>query len=669
MATSGSFLTTSCKNVSLKFSWSIESQSIENNTTTISWSLAGYRTDGATGYIKCGGFKVVINGSTVYSKSTDYRVEVYNGTVVASGTVTIKHADDGTKSFTASAEAGIYYYAVNCNGSGTFTLTTIPRKSTLSVGNGTLGTPQTLTVTRKATSFTHTITAKCGSASTTVCTKSSSTSISFTPPLTWANQNTTGTSVSVTYTITTYSGSTNVGSNSYTKTCSIPASVKPSCTVTISDAAGYLTTYGAYIKGYSKFSVTVTPKTSYGSAIASYKVTANGSTYTKASFTTGVLKSSGTLTVSATVKDKRGRSSDAAKATATVLDYSSPTITKLTVGRCDEDGTANDRGQYVMVSHAYTFASLNDNNSASYTIKYKKTTEDDTSYSSSFVKTGDGYCIFEADTGSSYDVLMTVTDDLSTTTKTTSVSTAFTLMHWKASGYGMAIGKISELDNVFDIGMQTRTLGGILHPVLEPKTDLNDVRTPNTYVGANVSTYEYGNCPVSLTSGTFSLEVIGMGEEGQVKQKLTYCHKTNARTWERIYYGNEWGEWICVSDYDGQLFWSGGRYMSADHDITLPEPVSKQRSGLMLIFSAYENGASQNHHFECKFVPKYSVVAHPGAGYNFQFSTSDFSYVGTKYLYIYDDLIDGHNNNILYGTQNGVTFDNRHWVLRYVLGV
>lgn len=133
MASSGSFNTTSYSTdygkAYLTFSWSIESQDPATNKTVINWSLKGAGLDSGH-YIKAGGFKVVINGQTVYSKDTSYRIELYTGTVVASGTATITHNADGTKTFSASAEAGIYYYDVNCSGSGSWALTTIPRYAT-----------------------------------------------------------------------------------------------------------------------------------------------------------------------------------------------------------------------------------------------------------------------------------------------------------------------------------------------------------------------------------------------------------------------------------------------------------------------------------------------------------------------------------------------------------
>lgn len=128
MASSGSFNTSGYDGRYLKFSWSVQSQSVANNSTKISWRLEGAGTGSASWY-KAGNFKVVIDGSTVYSSSA--RINLYNGTLVASGTYTLSHNSSGAKSFSASAEAGIYTVAVNCRGSASFTLPTIARVSTI----------------------------------------------------------------------------------------------------------------------------------------------------------------------------------------------------------------------------------------------------------------------------------------------------------------------------------------------------------------------------------------------------------------------------------------------------------------------------------------------------------------------------------------------------------
>ena len=268
-------------------------------------------------------------------------------------------------------------------------------------------------------------------------------------------------------------------------------------------------------------------------------------------------------------------------------------------------------------------------------------------------------------------------------TNATKSGTGASIKKWFSilkSVFGFAIGKVAELGGVFDIALQTRFTGGILHPVLEPDKDLNDVLIPNTYIGANVSTHNYKHLPEAYTGGTFSLEVVGMGPEGQVKQRFTFCHKTMSRTWERIRYKTNdemsWGEWVCVSDFDGQLLWdgstlsTGGYFMTNGHTATLSETISKQRSGIVLVFSFYNGSEARNADFHDFFVPKYMTAQHSGVGHNFIMMQGDTSgTIARKYLYIFDDKITGNDANGKTQSIGGVTFTNNSFVLRYVIGV
>ena len=126
MAESGSFNTSAYSGRYLKFSWSIKNENALKNYIDISWKLVG--AGGATtNWYRAGSFKVVIDGDTVYSSAT--RIKLYNGTVVASGTKRINNASNRT--FSASAQAGIYTVAVNCKGSKSWTLPTISIDPTL----------------------------------------------------------------------------------------------------------------------------------------------------------------------------------------------------------------------------------------------------------------------------------------------------------------------------------------------------------------------------------------------------------------------------------------------------------------------------------------------------------------------------------------------------------
>lgn len=689
--------------VSISIAITQNSQSVNNNTSnvtvavTASWTngsnnrvVASNGTPQANGWLK-------IDGTTYNFASTFNDNKTTTGTkTIYTKTVNVTHSSDGTKTLSCSASYTTGVSSGTVTDSESKVLTTIPRKSTLSASKGTLGTAQTLTVTRQSTSFTHTIIATCGTVATNVCTKSSSTSISFTPPITWSSQNTTKTTVTVKYTITTYNGSTSLGSNTYTTTCDIPASVRPSCTVSVEDVGERVDRYDGYVKGLSKLKITITPTISHGSAIKSYSTTVNGTTYKTATFTTDVLSTHGNLSFTSTVTDNRGRSGSYTTTITNIRDYSPPTISSLTVHRCNQNGVDNDQGEYVkVVFNANVSLLLNSVSQAAYCLEYKIPSEPD--YPSDYVITDtkgkanlsdyddhfvveNGEFIFHALTGSSYNIRLSVDDGITDPVyATATASTGYTIMHWSADGRGMAIGKVSELEGVLDVGLKTRMLGGILPVVLEPEKDLDKVLDPNTYIGANLTEYGYhcGGEKLPFTTGTFSLEVVGMGEDGQIKQRITYCHKTTSRAWERLYHSTDgvmsWGDWVCVSDFDGQLLWSGGYYMQASHDIALSEPVSKQRSGIVLVFSEYVDGAVKDYGFATFYIPKHTISKHgdgTGNTYNFVMSGGLFGYIACKNLYITDTHIKGHEFNTQAGTgESGIKYDNRKFVLRYVIGI
>lgn len=460
MATSGSTSVAVTSYDTLKFSWSLSSQSIANNTSTITWKLE--LISGAYGAISSTASKnwsVTVNGTT-YSGTNTVGIGNNSTKTLASGTTTIAHNSDGSKAFSYSFSQyfGITFSGSSVGtkaGSGSGTLTTIPRKSTLTVSNGTLGTAQTLTVTKKATSFTHTIKYASGSYSGTIAEKSASTSISWTPPLNLATGAPNGTSVYVSFTIETFNGSTSIGTNTYSIWCSIPSSVIPSVSFTVADALGYLSTYGAYVQGKSKFKIAVTALGNYGSTIASYKVVANGKTYTSASAETDVIASSGTLTITVTVTDSRGRTATASK-TVSVLAYETPKISSLTLKRTDSSGNNNSGGAYLTVLFNASVSSISSKNSAVYQLQYKKKSESSyttvtlSAYADSYSVTNGKYT-FSADTASSYDVLLSVADDFSESEKSGTGPSTTKIFSILAKGLGFAFGKVAEIENALEI--------------------------------------------------------------------------------------------------------------------------------------------------------------------------------------------------------------------------
>lgn len=436
-----------------QLTWSA-TQSIANNTSTISWTLSA---QGYSGYwVAERTLYVTIDGATVYNKSD--RVERKVGTI-KTGTKTITHNSNGSRSFTITVGAAVYGTSVNCKGSGTFALNTIGRASTLNVSGGTLGVAQTITADRKVSSFTHTLTWECGSYSGTIATKSTATSWSFTPPLELANTATKLYPVGVYFKLTTYNGSTVVGTSDQTVVMDIPTSIKPTCTVNITDPTGYSDTYGGYIQNKSKMKITVTATPAYGSPIASYSIIVNKNQYNYNPATTGVITTSGSNTIIGKATDERNRTGSVTT-TINVLAYSSPKIT-FTMYRCDQDGTENMTGSYCKVTYKAVITSLSNKNSKSIKLRYKKTS--DTTYTSRTINmsayTQEGSEIFSAEDGSSYNVQMQAIDSFETSTTTAELSTGFSIMHIAASGKGLAIGKISQADE-FEVGMDAKFYSG-----------------------------------------------------------------------------------------------------------------------------------------------------------------------------------------------------------------
>lgn len=454
MAKSGSITTNESHGRSVKLSWSLSSQSVENNQSTLSWSITG--AGSASGWVMTGGFKAVINGTTVYSTSTDTRIQLYNGTSVASGTTKITHNADGTKSFSLSIEAGVYTYAVSVTASGTHTLDTIPRASTLSATNANMGSASTITITRASSSFTHTLTYSFGSTAGTIVSKTTSTSVSWTPALTLANQIPNAVSGTCTITCDTYNGSTKIGSKTCTLTLTVPTSVKPTMTsVTATRVDGDVpAVWAIYVQNKSKATVKINGAAGvYGSMISSYSISGGGYSSTASSFTTGFLTSSGTITFTAKVTDSRGRVSDAKTVSISVIAYSAPSFTSYLSQRATSAGVVNDDGTYIRGLISYSYASCSSKNTVTCATYYKKSsatswTNANKSFSSGTAFTFGGGAI---STESSYDVKYTITDAFTTVTILDMVSTAAVLMDFKAGGKGIAIGKVSEKDKTLEI--------------------------------------------------------------------------------------------------------------------------------------------------------------------------------------------------------------------------
>ena len=300
---------------------------------------------------------------------------------LGSKTFNVPHNSDGTWSgeIGASYRLGINYggtYIGTISGSNTVTLPTIPRASSFTVGDITIGSKAVVTISRASSNFTHTVTLTLDS-SRSLTASHVGTSTTLTPPLTWCNGIINATRATGTITVDTYNNSTKIGSSSKKVSIIVPSSVVPSVSATATLVNGF---QGLYLQGRSKVTINSTGTGAYGSTIKSYSVSGAGYSGSGNSYTTGVLNVTGTVAFTVTVVDSRGRTKSTS-VDITVISYSKPTITIQRIGRCTSDGTSSEEGTYASIKVAIGFASVNEKNAISSTVSYRK--RGDTAWSGS----------------------------------------------------------------------------------------------------------------------------------------------------------------------------------------------------------------------------------------------------------------------------------------------
>ena len=586
MASSGSFLTSGFYSdtykdyVYLKFSWEEESQSTTNNSTKISWKLTGQRE--TSHYVMAGGFKVVIDGDTVYEKGTDYRIELRNGTVVASGTKTIKHKADGTRTFEVSTKGAIYYSSTFYEGSKTFTLDTIARASAISsAANATLGKACSVKWTPQSSAFYYKLVFSIGDFSKTITgiapkTTAAYTYTSYTIPVDGPAQEITSAAVGTmkvvltTHTASSCTSDNQIGSaSSKTFNVTVPqnASTKPTIGMTLSPVSSLAAAFSAlYIKGRTKVKATFTGAGKYGATISSYKVSVDGTSY-GSPYTSGYLANAGSVTVTGTATDSRGFTNTATQ-TITVIDYNAPTLlpasgqNAVICARCDESGNLTTSGAYLRISAKRSYSKVVSGSTQKNfcVIRYRAVQEGtdfsgDTGWVTVLEKTASadevtvilGGVVPSAETA--YIVQLGLIDDIGASVAILyAIPTDFITIDVPAEHKGKRIGllryaKDSDEPGI-DVGapiyggaIDSLKLGTEIAATAAAPIDLNNYKSPDCYYSPDASnSANVKNSP--YTSGGFVLVVRELPGSG-VRQEVFYGTTTKLR----YFNGSSWSAW------------------------------------------------------------------------------------------------------------------------------
>ena len=423
--------------------------------------------------------------------------------------------------------------------------------------------------------YRHTLRYAFGGASGTIATGIAS-SVSWTPPVSLANQIPSATAGSGTIYCDTYSGSTLLGTKSVSITLTVPGSVVPSAGTLSAALAEDTSGTGLYVKGMGKAKLTLSGASgAYGSSITSYTITGGGWTATNGALTTGTLASAGNITFTATVTDSRGRKASTTR-TISVIDYTKPGVAVCDVYRCDADGNRKKAGTYFAVEINASYSAIT-GNTLSITARYKKQSE--SNYGTAANVTNNGKTVIgSGNIGASttYDVLVTVADKYNSLSIQRTLSTKSVLQSFKRSA-GAAIGKVAELANWLDVAWDTRIRGNLkvdgtistIIPITSGGTgatsrgsalnnlvigdaysgDLNDLKTAGTYW------VDLSNCQNGPAgSGYGPLEVTKSTTNNPLQRFTSYNGMLSYRTFAN----GRWYDWRALPNaHTAETLWEG----------------------------------------------------------------------------------------------------------------
>lgn len=427
---------------------------VSSNTSKVSWSLQ-FRAD--TAYCQWnpgpGDFEVKINGASVWSAQNPGLMFGGSGQTLtlASGTSgAITHNSDGTKTvscqaiYTQNSTANYLPSSGSC--SGNLKLSTIPRASSFSsITGNVIGESQTINIDRKSSNFTNNLWYRVGDEDWISIGTEIDTSITWTLPISLNNKIPNATSLTLTYLLRTYNGSTQIGGDVTYNFNVNYSGEKPSAgtaTITYSKLFNnkFIANYSSGTINYSGYDGV------YGSTVKNAQVVFNGSWKGTTSYSTGLL-TAGTHTFQGVVTDSRENTSYTTQQSFTCYQINNPTVS-INAYRSDSSGNANPSGTYITIIPTYSAHNPvggNSIKSSSFTCTSLMTT-------GTAITSGSKKILSGAATDSQYVISGIVTDQLGRTSATSvQIGTAFALWDVRPDKRGMAFGKYSTGPDKFEV--------------------------------------------------------------------------------------------------------------------------------------------------------------------------------------------------------------------------
>ena len=450
------------------------SQSIANNTSTVSYKFYTKSRSSGGGfynYYHTGKTSVVINGKTVHNQ-TGRDFDVRNGKVqqLASGTTTVAHNENGTKSFSFSASLWSSGGSGNINGN--FTLSKIPRKSDFTVKNESgsnissfyAGDKIKVEIDKKVSSFTHTLSIKYLGKEETLISKTSSSTITYTTSnKIMENYMQNLRSTPIDFVINTYDGSTRIGYVVKRLTLNVPSSASPTInSVSVTEAnKNKINIIGSspFYQLLSDLKVSTSASGKYGASIKNISVSLGNYSKSGSNVILDNVNLKGNQNIKVAVQDSRGFSASTTK-TINLSPYNLPNISFFNAYRTETNT------KYASARISLTSTVISNKNPLS--VKVDVSEKDKNSWRNvysatvgngafnSTISLGGGFDDYKA-----YDVLLTIKDKFKVHQAISNIPATSQSLVIGADKPVVGIGKVPSIDKGLEVDGLLKVNGGI----------------------------------------------------------------------------------------------------------------------------------------------------------------------------------------------------------------
>lgn len=423
------------------------------------------------------------NRTSIAGVEATYRtapIDTYKGSpmLVNTRSMTVQHNDDGSGSvyiwsqFAFKLNSSSYGRVDEVRAGGWCELDKIPRASKVTLSGGTVeaGKPYVVTVEKAVDNFRHIMTVTFGGY--TYTSDVFDTSAEFVVPDEWLSAIPDSSSGTAQVSIQTYSDetcTTAIGSPVETTfDITVPEGAAPIvqdgwATVLCDNTGTAAAAFDSFVQGFSRVRVEFDAskaETRYGATVAAVVAVVEGVNYTEP-YLSATLTRSGEQTVRCIITDSRGKQAEQTLK-INVEAYASPTLSKISLFRCDSSGTADDAGVYLYAAATVNYSPVGGENFYSLNVRYGA--NGSSSATTVALESGTGKVVGSGliAIDRSYTATISVTDGLGRTASYSAViSTADATFNAKPGGKGFAFGKYAEKNNLLDSAWDIHSDGAI----------------------------------------------------------------------------------------------------------------------------------------------------------------------------------------------------------------